>query len=107
MTIFIPLSFLIGIGASAIGVTAWMMLVPILFVLFGFDLYLTIFISLLVDCGNALIMLIIAGQNGKLSLKTGLGLSPDSHFACLCRDRRWYPPLSPTTRICSRPRPFS
>jgi hypothetical protein len=37
----IPLSFVIGTGASAIGVTAWMLLVPILFIVFGFDLYLT------------------------------------------------------------------
>jgi len=73
--LLVPLAFLIGIGASAIGVTAWMMLVPMLYVFFGFDLYLTLFISLSVDCGNALIMAAYAWQNGQLELKTGLRLS--------------------------------
>lgn len=74
-SVVVPLSFIIGIGASAIGVTAWMMLVPMLFVFFGFNLYLTLFISLMVDCGNALIMAVYAWQNGRLELKTGLKLS--------------------------------
>lgn len=75
LTVLCPLSFVIGIGASAIGVTAWMMLVPIMFVLFGFDLYLTIFISLLIDSCNALIMTVFAGQNNQLNMKAGLKLS--------------------------------
>lgn len=82
--VLVPLAFFIGIGASAIGLTAWMMLVPILFVFFGFDLYLTLFISLLLDCGNALIMTIFAGQNGQLKVRTGLKLSMLSAlFVCL------------------------
>ena len=75
LTILLPLSFVIGIGASAIGATAWMMLVPIMFVAFGFDLYQTIFISLLVDCGNALVMTIISAQKRQLEFKIGLKLS--------------------------------
>ncbi len=75
LTVLAPLSFVIGIGASAIGVTAWMMLVPIMFVFFGIDLYLTLFISLLIDCGNALIMTVFANQNKQMSLKLGLMLS--------------------------------
>ena len=75
LTILLPLSFVIGIGASAIGATAWMMLVPVLFVAFGFDLYQTIFISLVVDCANALVMTIIAAEKGQLDFKIGLKLS--------------------------------
>ena len=75
LTILVPLAFVIGIGASAIGITAWMLLVPILFVLFGFNLYLTIFISLLIDCGNALVMTIFASQNRQIDVRKGLKLS--------------------------------
>jgi uncharacterized protein len=75
LIVVVLLSFVIGIGASAIGMTAWMLLVPILFVVFGFDLYLTLFISLLVDCGNALIMTIIAGQHRQLDIRMALKLS--------------------------------
>ena len=75
LVVLVPLAFVIGIGASAIGVTAWFLMVPVLFVLFGFDLYLTLFISLSIDCGNALIMTVIAGQNQQLDLKQGLRLS--------------------------------
>jgi uncharacterized membrane protein YfcA len=34
ISIFIPLSFFIGIAASAIGYTAWTLIVPVLFVMF-------------------------------------------------------------------------
>ncbi|MFH2131938.1 MAG: sulfite exporter TauE/SafE family protein [bacterium] len=75
LTVLVPLAFIVGLGASAIGMTAWMLMVPVLFVLFGFNLYLTIFISLSIDCGNALIMTIIAGQNRQLDVRQGLRLS--------------------------------
>ncbi|MBU2646775.1 sulfite exporter TauE/SafE family protein [bacterium] len=75
LTVLVPLAFIVGLGASAIGMTAWMLMVPVLFVLFGFDLYLTIFISLSIDCGNALIMIIIAAQNRQLDVRQGLRLS--------------------------------
>lgn len=74
-SVLIPLCLVIGIGASAIGVTAWMILVPVLFVLFGFNIYVTLFTSLVVDCGNALIMTVYAHQNNQLDLKTGLKLT--------------------------------
>ena len=75
LIVLLPLAFIIGIGASAIGVTAWMLLIPVLYVLFSFDLYLAIFISLSIDCANALIMTVIAYQNQQLDLKKGLQLS--------------------------------
>jgi uncharacterized protein len=75
LIVLMPLAFVIGIGASAIGATAWMLLLPILFVVFGFNLYLTILISLLIDCGNALIMTIIASQNQQIDVRMGLKLS--------------------------------
>lgn len=79
--IFIPLSFFIGFGASAIGMTAWLLLVPLLFVVFGFDLYLTIFISLLVDLGNATTKTVNAAAKNMIDFRLGTRYAA---FACLC-----------------------
>jgi uncharacterized membrane protein YfcA len=69
------MSLFTGIAASVIGFTAWPLVVPVLFVLFGVDIYLTIFISLLIDCGNALVMTMIAARNGRVLLRQGVFLA--------------------------------
>jgi uncharacterized membrane protein YfcA len=69
------LSLFTGIAASVIGFTAWPLVVPVLFVLFGVDIYLTIFISLLMDCGNALVMTVIAARRGRVLVRQGLTLA--------------------------------
>jgi len=69
------MSLFTGIAASAIGFTAWPLVVPVLFVLFGVDIYLTIFISLLIDCGNAMVMTVIAARNGRVLVRQGLTLA--------------------------------
>ena len=71
----VPLSLFIGIAASAIGFTAWPLIVPILFILCGFDLYLTLFSSLLVDCGNALVMTLIAAKHRQIDFRQGFLLA--------------------------------
>ncbi|MCP4751745.1 MAG: sulfite exporter TauE/SafE family protein [Proteobacteria bacterium] len=68
---FIPLSFFIGLAASAIGFTAWSLIVPVLFVFFGFDLYLSLFISLLVDSANALVLTIMAAAKRSIDNRVG------------------------------------
>ncbi len=73
--LLIPLSLFIGIAASAIGFTAWPLIVPILFILCGFDLYLAIFSSLLVDCGNALVMTLIAINQRQIDIRRGFVLT--------------------------------
>jgi uncharacterized membrane protein YfcA len=73
--IFAPMSLFIGISASAIGYTAWSLLVPILFVGFGLDLYLSLFISLMVDCGNAVVMTIIGITKRQTDVTVGLKLA--------------------------------
>ena len=67
--LFFPLALIIGIGASAIGFTAWMIMVPILFVVFGFDIYLAIFLSLIIDLGNAAVMSAMAFRKGEHDIK--------------------------------------
>ena len=69
------MSLFIGIAASAIGFTAWPLIVPVLFIPCGFDLYLTLFSSLLVDCGNALVMTLIAAKHGQINIRRGLLLA--------------------------------
>ena len=69
------MSLFIGIAASAIGFTAWPLVVPVLFILCGIDLYLTLFSSLLVDCANALVMTIIAKKNNCLDVRQGIRLA--------------------------------
>ncbi len=73
--ILVPMSLFIGIAASAIGFTAWPLIVPVLFILCGFDLYLTLFSSLLVDCGNALVMTMIAAKHRQIDIRKGLLLA--------------------------------
>lgn len=76
MTIaLLPLSLFIGIAASAIGFTAWPLIVPILYIICGFDLYLTLFSSLLVDCGNALVITLIAIRHRQIDIHKGLLLA--------------------------------
>ncbi|MBT4637185.1 MAG: sulfite exporter TauE/SafE family protein [Deltaproteobacteria bacterium] len=75
LTILIPLTLIIGIGAAAIGATAWTMLVPVLFVLLGFNIYVTLFLSLLIDCVNALVMTVISARQQQLDVGQGLKLS--------------------------------
>lgn len=65
----------IGVAASAIGFTAWPLIVPILFILCGLDLYLTLFSSLLVDCGNSLVMTLIAAKHRQIDIRRGLLLA--------------------------------
>lgn len=50
-------------------------MVPVLFILCGFDLYLTLFSSLLVDCGNALVMTLIAAKYRQINIRRGLLLA--------------------------------
>ncbi|MBT4267555.1 MAG: hypothetical protein HOD85_25390, partial [Deltaproteobacteria bacterium] len=71
LTILIPLTLIIGIGAAAIGATAWTMLVPVLFVLLGFNIYVTLFLSLLIDCVNALVMTVISARQQQLDVGQG------------------------------------
>ncbi len=73
--ICIPFSLFIGFCASAIGLTAWPLVVPLLFVLFGFDLFLALFISLLVDCCNALVKTIHASRKGMIDFNQGMKLA--------------------------------
>ncbi len=75
LTIFavlLPISLFIGFAAAAIGFTAWPLIVPILYVIFGFDLYLTLFISLLIDCANAFFISLVALKNKRIDLRIGL-----------------------------------
>ncbi len=51
------------------------MIVPILFIFCGFDLYLTLFSSLLVDCGNALVMTLIAAKHRQIDIRRGVLLA--------------------------------
>lgn len=75
LVILACLTFLVGIGASAIGITAWILLVPILFVLSGQNLYYSLFVSLLVDCANALMMTLIAWKHHQVDRLLGIRLS--------------------------------
>jgi uncharacterized membrane protein YfcA len=56
LLILIPICILVGFAASTIGYTAWSLIVPLLFVLFGFDIRIVLFISLSIDCINAFLM---------------------------------------------------
>ncbi|MHA1819143.1 MAG: sulfite exporter TauE/SafE family protein [Promethearchaeota archaeon] len=67
----IPLTILIGITAATIGYTAWSIVVPLLFVGFGFPIFDALFISICVDVINSLILTIIYSRKGKVDFKEG------------------------------------
>lgn len=69
------LALFVGFAASAIGFTAWPLIVPLLFVFRGFDVYLTLFISLLVDGANALIMVWLGCRGRLVDVRLGLLLA--------------------------------
>ncbi len=75
LIVLVPLVLIIGIGAAAIGATAWTMLVPVLFVLLGLNIYVTLFFSLLIDCVNAFVMTVVAARQQQLDVRQGLKLS--------------------------------
>ncbi len=79
-SVLLPVSFFIGVGASTIGFTAWPLIVPLLYVLFGFDLYLTLMASLLIDSCNAFIITLAAVKNDQIDIRRGLFLAV---LACL------------------------
>ncbi len=56
LLILLPICILVGFAASTIGYTAWSLIVPLLFVLFGFDIRIVLLISLSIDCVNAFLM---------------------------------------------------
>ena len=66
--VLLSLSMFVGVAASAIGFTAWPLAVPVLYIIFGFDLYLTLFISLTIDCGNALVIALLSMRNGETDI---------------------------------------
>lgn len=69
-----PISLFIGIAASAIGYTAWSLLMPILFVFFGFNIYLTLFISLLTDSVNAILVTYLSARKKEIDFPLGFKL---------------------------------
>jgi len=69
--IFIPLAILIGIAAAAISFTAWNLIVPLVFIAFGFGIYESIFLSIIVDLINALILTVIYGKNKRINFRDG------------------------------------
>jgi len=69
-----PMSLFIGIAASAIGYTAWSLLMPVLFVFFGFNIYLTLFISLLTDSINAILVTYLFAKQKEIDFPLGFKL---------------------------------
>jgi hypothetical protein len=69
--IFIPLAILIGIAAAAISFTAWNLIVPLVFLAFGFGIYESIFLSIVVDLFNAFILTIIYGKHKRIDFREG------------------------------------
>lgn len=67
----IPLAILIGIAAACIGYTAWGIMVPLLFVGFGFGIFDAILISLMIDLVNSIILTGKYSKQDKVNFKEG------------------------------------
>lgn len=67
----IPLAIVIGISAACIGYTAWGIMVPLLFVGFGFNIFDAIVLSLIIDFVNSVILTTRYSKSGKVDFKQG------------------------------------
>lgn len=54
--VLVPLAFIIGVAASTISYTSWSIVVPLLFVGFGFDLYESLYFAIILDLVNGLVL---------------------------------------------------
>lgn len=79
----IPLAMLIGIGAATISFTAWNIVVPLLFVGFGFNVFNTIGASLGVDFVNSFILTILYSRKKKINFQKGLQFGFLAIFAAI------------------------
>lgn len=70
--VFVPMSTLIGIASATIGFTAWTIVVPLLFVGFGFNIFESLFVSILVDCCDGLVLTLIYATQGRVDWTIGL-----------------------------------
>ncbi len=67
--IFIPLALLIGVASGTIGYTAWGIVVPLVFVAFGFGVYEAIFLSVFIDLVDSFALIFIYGKKGHIEYK--------------------------------------
>ncbi|MHA1734073.1 MAG: TSUP family transporter [Promethearchaeota archaeon] len=72
LVLAVPVGLLIGIACGVVGYSAWPMVVPLLFVIAGFDLYQAIFASVCVDLVNSIVMSVLYSKRGEVNVKEGL-----------------------------------
>ena len=70
--VLIPLALIIGIAASTISYTSWSIVVPLIFVGFGFGLYDSLYFAILIDLIDGLILVGIYTKKKKIAFKTAL-----------------------------------
>jgi len=74
--IFLPIGGIIGLASATIGFTSWTIVVPLLYVGFGFDIFDSIFLSIVLDLVDATLLSVIYLCHRKVSLKHVAGLGP-------------------------------
>jgi len=67
----IPLAILIGVASATIGYTAWSIVVPLLFVGFGFNVFDALFVSLCTDFIDTSVLTYRYAKKQKVNLKLG------------------------------------
>jgi uncharacterized membrane protein YfcA len=78
LALALPIGILIGLGAGIVGLTAWPIIVPVLFVIGGVPLHESLVSSLLVDLAIAITLSLFytrspdSGVNTKLGFRLGL-----------------------------------
>jgi uncharacterized membrane protein YfcA len=68
----IPLAILIGIASATIGYTAWSIVVPLLFVGFGFDVFDALFVSVCTDFIDTAILTFRYAKRKKVNFRLGM-----------------------------------
>ncbi len=71
-TVFVPISFLSGFSAAVIGFSGWSVIVPLLFVAFEFHIFDSLFISVILDGLNGLILSLLYAYKNKINVRMSI-----------------------------------
>ena len=82
--IFIPLALLIGIATASISFTSWTLIVPLLFVGLGFEIYDALYFAILIDLFDSLILTIFYSKRNYIDYKLVIKSVIPMLFGAIC-----------------------
>ncbi|MHA1645954.1 MAG: sulfite exporter TauE/SafE family protein [Promethearchaeota archaeon] len=82
--IFIPLALLIGIATASISFTSWTLIVPLLYIGLGFEIYDALYFAILIDLFDSLILTIFYSKRNYIDYKLVIKSVIPMLFGAIC-----------------------